>query len=1266
MAEAPNTGGDQWCLDEPTTSWYSPPEEPAGSNLAAYIGKPVASVRVWDHEPFNGRPAQYYTFSFSENLRQQYEDSELDFELLFDSVSLKPRYVPQDMFLATVNPTLAEDRTFRNPVTNESADINPILDIVGSAACATSNGKNMGSKLPGSKEYNTTSENADTGRNAFPHQLWIHIGSLLRAGVPVHPSEYGDTRDAILARRPSQPFGEIDAAPIFDYQAETYNGTSVSFVSQASKNPPSAQYPVHWTVQKFIPCWQGEDFFVTVKIGDRKTDDIVDPYLTDNPPTIKDDKGNVTIAPEVIDSDWEQYKYLLFQCDKPPQGSSVGTSGGTGLPTPPDIWTPGISNEAYWINPEETSKSSTGAAPDGTPKKSKNVAREKYWWKYKTYLLIEMGVETRDHNYYIELCKGRKPRFITVGYEWDNPNRLKKGAELKRDDWRFMKKSRVLSEYPGLLCDELFKQKEFRVSVKNQKGRLIITFQGREKEPWVVERRDNDPEKTNVAGVAVKQPIPVVVAEGPVRIHGGNLSCAVNFSVTSYVPSARIPFYDRQIDTKSLADEDIYLLFSHLGSSAKGVPNDSGNDLYDEPRFGSQPVGFDLDAYKITEVVKGDPSFEVYVYKQPGYYDRQALPYGKGWFTVSEYDAATTGYAPTTVNVFDEHPFEAKILTPEGLPRSISEKQFPNYQYREYAAIWNIEIELVAGTAVVPSNLPFQYVDEDGVQELYIDSDATQHQFENVATPIVASWRIHIFGGANPIKLAKEDGKISCFDIAPLVQQIEDGWTTEDYCTFNHEASVTCYIPFGVPVEGDVLYNTSEDSDATGLGCTEDCDACPTSENILALGEKLLKLHNKSFYVTIGYWWENGIGLRDPVGNSITRTLHPRYSDLLIQMTGIGYGAELERSTNKIIMSFKVKDYMTALKHQPIFNSPFFDACSDVYVVRELGRMAGFADSIDPEPGPEGIDRRPLGYLDYVLENRDSTPDDRFEYNGEKSKCRRYDLKGSYATVAEPAVRFKNTETFENAIKTIAQMGSKCAYFDRWGVLRYENSAALEAMFEQRDWESYKPVFHFVSSPFAHAKVAVNAGKPDETVVDEFIFDSRQHAAHLIYNVIKYSRSVEDAVNQIVLWSATSDHMLADGSKVGGFISEGHTFFDQIFDPTVEGFIGYRKPGYQSNGVFGDVDNVRKTMAHYAKARYPLATISFETYGVPGLKPLDIIAVDGNLFYITDISHTLSADDEKWWMNVNAEWYKPFTDDLGFLTETGEQESGTPNNSGGE
>ena len=76
----------------------------------------------------------------------------------------------------------------------------------------------------------------------------------------------------------------------------------------------------------------------------------------------------------------------------------------------------------------------------------RHPGRKLFWWDHRAYILIEVGVEHPEHNYFIEIAKGRNPRFLHLGTEWDHPERLTENATLDVNGFYFMKKCRVLSE----------------------------------------------------------------------------------------------------------------------------------------------------------------------------------------------------------------------------------------------------------------------------------------------------------------------------------------------------------------------------------------------------------------------------------------------------------------------------------------------------------------------------------------------------------------------------------------------------------------------------------------------------------------------------------------------------------------------------------------------------------------------------------------------------------------------------------------------------
>lgn len=1189
------------------------------SGVAGNIGIVNAKVTIWDHDPFYARPLQKLTYPFTQDAQQQIKTSISGLSFEANAAFLKPKYIPQDMFVATKIQTGTRDEPTETGVRQV-----PVfgLDFVGSRSSGV--GAIAEQRLPPStgvegKEYTAngyfpvdlpTSDNYNwrIGKDIFPHQVWVYIGNIFRNAVPVHPSEYSINDSELIAIKSIQnpdearscppqnwTIEEIKNAPRWDYNSiEDGAGHRAISPVQVTKPPEDAISPVHWTLEKFTPTFQGEDFFVTIAKNEKELTNVED----------------VDPASDCVDTSIESYKYLIYD----PQTKPVG-------------WVDGLSNAAFWM---ERDKEQSGTGTQETIDRSTDPRRDTYWWRYKSYILIEIGVEDPQHNYFIEIVKGRKPRFLHLGYEWDNPKKKTDGVEVQPDDWTFIKKCRELSEYEFVSSDELFKKKDFRVAVRNHLGRFHITFEGYEGDPWVVTRLDNDPSQFNDSKIVV----PMVVPAGKMRIHGGNISTTLNFAPIEYPKRVTVPFNDQQFDTGEIENDDLYMTFSYIGNSIKFDNPGFKRRYFRDSRFGYGRLGYDCDAYIAQELNKN-------VFKELNLYegfDRQYRKYGKGW--VNERDANAIGQAtvdPLT-GLFGIHRLRSGVDPDRGgVPHKLeivnlrtpgqtfifglNEASDSSYPYKEYASRWDVGVRFQAGSVMMP------IVQRN--DEIVIDSSARRKRFDNVVTPIGKSWSIYVLPGGKPIQ-----DNVDPIDVSELIQSINDSWSAEDFTTINHEMSLQAYIPLGVPHGGDPANQPN-----------------PARSDLHALGQKMLKLIDKAFYVTVSYWWENGIGQRDAQGNKLSRNGPPRESDLLIQMTGVAYGGSIERSVNKILMDFTVKDYMSVLSSQYIFNSPFFDGVADTEAIYELMKMAHFDDSREKT---RGIDRRPLGFLQKAIEDADRIGDGKFTYNGEESRTRRFDLPGTYADIANPAVKFQNGESYDSAIKKIAQQASKVVYFDRWGVLRYENIPAIEAAFSSGVKEDFTPVFEFRTSPFNSNS---SGGDEGSVASNRFRFSPRRDAAHLVYNVVTYNRSVEDCVNQIVLLTASNDIQLADGTRAGGFIVEGYTFFEQIWNPNAEGFLGFRKPFYQSNGLFGGIEGIRNGLLQYAKMKFPPAMISFQTMGVPGLKALDIISLDDNLFYITEIAHEIDPAENSWNMNISGEWLKPFLGDLGFLEERGTTDS---------
>lgn len=1281
------------CLLPPETSPPSncvvDPNEPAVSAIPGNIGIVKAKVIVWDHDPFLSRPHQEMRFPFTQFTSTKTENS-ADINVVAGAAYLHPQLIMHDMFIATINPNLCGG--FENPGGGQTS-INSEFDFVGSSRSGV--GQIAESAMPGGVDYETdqpeiplpegipgpptpaTIANPNTrwGRDIFPHQVWIHLGSLLKKGVAVHPSEYGWSaaqlfNAPIVGGVSGFTPQETTSAARWDYTSEDESGSYIFTPKQTVSRAAAPGQSVHWALEKFTPVWQGYDFFVTIWLGEAVPDttpDIEEEGCAEGPQVCDNGvcpDGSPCETEDEFRGWGDDYKYLLYKSPTDLPQPGLGTTA------PEANWTEGISNAAFFIAPDEGDYS---------------AGRKQYWFKHKTYFMVEVGAGggadegNRQHHYFIEIVKGRNPRLLHLGKEWDNWGRLSsQGAgELDPEKWEFVKKCRVLSVWDetqgGVSSDALFKQKSIRFSVRNHSGRFVITFEGYEGSPWVITRRDRKPQAKQLGD---KEIIPVVIPAGKIRIFGGNLKATINISPMKYVPNAIALFENRQVDAKDMEVDDIWLTFSHTGRNKTYRSSDIKTRDFNDVRIPGDSLMYDCDAYEAFEIHR-DFTKALILYED---FESQYKAYGKGFVVALPSDSVSSSGSPirdADSGLYPPHKlqttwhgdnadkghklelFNANFGVGGDFPKTLIAGQHgANYPWPEHSAVWNIGVRMTSGTVLMPLPSGFNHIDNS---DIMIDTAAKPKPFGGSITPVVPSWRMMVLGGSKPVggsATSVGDRNVQPFDIAPLVTSITDGWTVDGYSTANHEAQLKCYIPVGPPVVDTKSI----------MKLDPDLDPEEVSIDFHSLGQKLLELRDKAFYVTISYWWSKGVGARDAIENDIPRSGPPEDSDLLIQMTGIAYGAEIEKMANRMYMNFTVQDYMSAFKKQFIFNSPFFDAVSDVLSVYELAKMAGFDDlfgiaTATNNTGP--IKRAPLGYLQEVINNE--RDDGEYTYNGEENRTRAYDLPGSYSSLTNPKVKFGNGETYESALKKIALLSSKMIYFDRWGVLKMENPPAVDAAFTTGTYYNFKPVYRFYTTPFPLPDPPPpdpgSFGNPDgldltaaRKLANFKPRDPAHGAAHLVWDVVKTSRSVEDCVNQIVLLTASNDITLADGRNVGGgLIVEGFTFFDQIWDPTVEGFFGFRKPFYQSNGVFGGLENVRNALTHYARMRYPPSHTTFMTYGVPGLKALDIISLDNALYYITEINHEIDPSENKWWMTITGEWLKPFLGTLGLLHDKPEE-----------
>ena len=293
-------------------------DERQPSRIPGNIGTLNSRVMVWDHDPLWARATQNYSWPFSKATGEQHKDTVPSLLFEIGDALLTPVYKPHDMFVCTINPQkaaeTAEDEV--GPPNPGVTTAHPGVDFVGSPESGV--GEVARPKMPGGDLFECSGVpclNTDptTGRDIFPHQVWKYVGSLLNPTVFVHPSEY----PKLLAEYQNKNLpGGLHSAPWFDYKEEIDNGKSFIMPYQKTKHSPGSDSTTHWTLEKWTPLWQGEDFSVTIKIGDKKTNDAIDP-----------NDGTV------VDTTIEDYKYLMYEESQ----------------NPPFDFVKGISNQAFHV-----------------------------------------------------------------------------------------------------------------------------------------------------------------------------------------------------------------------------------------------------------------------------------------------------------------------------------------------------------------------------------------------------------------------------------------------------------------------------------------------------------------------------------------------------------------------------------------------------------------------------------------------------------------------------------------------------------------------------------------------------------------------------------------------------------------------------------------------------------------------------------------------------------------------------------------------------
>lgn len=292
---------------------------------------------------------------------------------------------------------------------------------------------------------------------------------------------------------------------------------------------------------------------------------------------------------------------------------------------------------------------------------------------------------------------------------------------------------------------------------------------------------------------------------------------------------------------------------------------------------------------------------------------------------------------------------------------------------------------------------------------------------------------------------------------------------------------------------------------------------------------------------------------------------------------GMTTSATVDTKAEIETVTFKVEDYMNALQGGKFDNSPAYDGMSAPAAVRDIVQQLGIPRSRILVGNTQVDQQQPDGKT-FIL---------------------------PFANISTaPEFRFKNGSSFKEAVLRIATLDGMTIYFDQKGRFHYD--PVQGGILGNQD---VKSAGEFFSSP----RTAVSMST-------------------VCWNMRSFTRAINDTYNAIKVASVDK--------ATGDYIVVGDNNDAAINDPQAEGYLGYRKLLTIAEPALGSYAAVAKYLDAYRQKLFiPPLTVRFELYGYSGLKPLDVISIDGIPCRIVNISSTMNAQENRYWMTIEGEWF---------------------------
>ena len=761
---------------------------------------------------------------------------------------------------------------------------------------------------------------------------------------------------------------------------------------------------------------------------------------------------------------------------------------------------------------------------------------------------------------------------------------------------------------PISTCDfasspDLLSREHLKINFRVHAGKLIITFGGFERNYWIVSNSIVKPPVAN-ADVAVSntttKTYPFKFTLSTIFIYGGNKKYAFNYTPIIYENAAPFEMQPLSVQGPTEYDEIEFLL------REKKNPNSNLRDAnylypYFEKNYATAYIekAFDNNPKYQTSCNLAN-AFNLDDEEKKKKTEENAQGGQDTIYAKTKYLERHNFYAPNQ---------DAYVLK---FGRKTELRIFPTNcfeatntpadgtstdRYLKYAnRRVKLSIRLQAGDILMPD----------------IDNFGEDYWLQNADTPILSNVRVNLHEkGCAWVK--------DPVDVSNYVLTFNDEWSETDFQKISHTGSIS-FLTKNANNAYDAWYSNF-----------------------------LYNLADKTFYLQISLYWDNYLGKTDAEWENLD-------TDRIV-FTGLCHGGQYTIENNKEVLNCTLYDYSKILQDQVFFNSPFYDRMTDVFAIHEILSMAGFRDGSD-----NGSTYEPNSFLRMIVDNYDRLKNNsvmNFLFNGEKYKLRNFVLPGSYDILQQPMFKFPDDSPLWSAVEKLAMVSSKIAYFDRFGVFKFENMPFDNAIFSlqnsvtqdisEREQEAINSIYErakkncYVTSHRENAEYADKKEKDKEkgVAVSKTQINCQpgfyDKAILLAIQSYTWDRAVGDVKNEIRVITATPN---------GELLIAGDVNYRSLYDPDTEGFIGYKKVFIQMDGIFGSEETVKQMVTHYTKMYIPYLKVSFKAVGRNKLKALDPITFQGlgltndqkQALIITSIRNEVDAANNTWYQNIEAIW----------------------------